>query len=85
MPKGFTFYRRQFLNPPGTESVGAVLASLDDDGTADFILSDCFRQVSLALPTASAPNRKRSARKLRLIAQTALDLAEAIETQETER
>lgn len=45
------FYRRAFLNKPGFESTGMILASarLDDVGdlNADLIIGDCSRQVSL--------------------------------------
>ena len=82
-PKGFIFYRRSFLNTPGFETTGAVLASIEDRGYVDFILSDCSRQVSLDLSTHTPQHRRNTLKTLRLIAQAANDLADAIEETKT--
>lgn len=73
------YYKRAFLNRPGHESVGLILAEHDKGSRwGTLTIGDCSRSVNISIDCSTKDERKNTLNKLALIEETVRGLRESI-------
>jgi len=81
LPGGYSFYVREFINSPGFDTVGSILATINRQGYPNLVISDCNRSIQLSLSGYEDGYRddfENTIKKLDLIASTINNLKKEV-------
>lgn len=78
-PRGYRYYRREFLNRPGKHAGAYVLASINRSAPYGTVtIADCDRIVRLEFDGADASDRRNAIRKATVLIETLTDFRNAL-------